>query len=372
MHLELVMGLEWCVLRHKLFHFHKTRTMKFLMLLCFCFGIFIDLQAQNNPIFNGGRADGVDRAAFLQADNNIFIGGSADGSGSASFAQSFTNIFNGGAGDGWSSNNFTQVGNNIFNGGVGDGWSSNNFTQAGNNIYNGGVGDGWSSNNFTQAGNNIYNGGVGDGWSINNFLQAGNNIFNGGAGDGWASVYRPLGPLPITILSFTAEKQNTQSLLQWEIAAAINFSRFEVERSLNAVSFFKIGAVPGTNVTRYDFKDMLPAQGANYYRLKLLDIDGSFKYTPVRVVHFGTKEQSLQVFPNPVTTFTNVNLTAEMQKENLVLNVINTAGQVVLHQRIYANSSSVLRLNMERLPAATYIIYIKGTTVNSTCTIIKQ
>ena len=160
--------------------------------------------------------------------------------------------------------------------------------------------------------------------------------------------------------------------MQWEIAAAINFSRFEVERSLNAVSFFKIGVVPGTNVTRYDFKDMLPAQGANYYRLKLLDIDGSFKYTPVRVVHFGTKEQSLQVFPNPVTTFTNVNLTAEMQKENLVLNVINTAGQVVLHQRIHANSSSILRLNMERLPAATYIIYIKGTKVNSTCTIIKQ
>ncbi len=307
-------------------------------------------QPPNNPIFSGGNADGIDKV---------------------SFAQAFTNIYSGGNADGVSFNSFAQAQNNIYAGGNADGWSLSNFAQASNNIFAGGNADGWSFNNFVQAENNIFLGGNADGWSFNNFAQAENNIFFGGIGDGWASTYRPLGPLPVSLLSFTATKANAVSILNWEIETAINFAKFGIERGADAVSFVTIGTTPGTSATQYAFTDNFPLKGNNYYRLKLKDTDGSFKYTAVRVINFDEAQQTIKVFPNPATSYINLTLSAEMLKENLVINVVNVAGQVVLHQRIPANGSAIIRLGLTLLPASTYYIHVKGIKTNTTTTIVK-
>ncbi len=307
--------------------------------------------AQNNAIFNGGDADGINSAAFAQSSNNIFAGGAGDGTNTLAFSQAFTNIFNGGLGDGFNNSNFAQATVNIFNGGLADGWSSANFAQPLNNIFNGGNGDGWNSIGFAQAGN---------------------DIFNGGIGDGWASTYRPLGPLPVTLLSFAAEKINTSSLLQWQVTDYTTVTVYEVERSNNALQFVKIGAVANANRANYQFTDAFPMQGNNYYRLKLIEADGSFKYTPVRVVYFGNEKQSLQVFPNPVNSYASVLLTAEMMQEDLILNVVNTAGQVVIHQKLPKGTNAVFKLNMLNLPGGTYIIHVRGKSTNNTASVIKQ
>ena len=322
----------------------------FIMLL-WCITIMAKAQPPNNPIFGGGSADGIDKVSFAQASNNIFNGGNADG---------------------WSFNSFAQANTNIFNGGDADGWSFTNFSQSSTNIFNGGNGDGWSFINFSQVANNIFKGGDGDGWSFINFAQAGNNIFFGGGGDGWSSTYRPVGPLPISILSFTAEKINETALLNWEVTAAFDFSHFEVERSTNAINFSPLGIVQGTTAATYHFTDTKPVTGYNYYRLKLVDKDGRYKYTPVRSLYFGGRASCISVYPNPVTTFTNVSLSAAMQSENLVLNLISSNGQVVFHQKIGANTTAVVNLNMSALPAGTYFLHLKGTSSNETATLIKQ
>lgn len=54
--------------------------------------------------------------------------------------------------------------NPIFNGGNADGWAGKSYHQPLNSIYNGGNGDGWAIGNFNQPSNHIYNGGIGDGW----------------------------------------------------------------------------------------------------------------------------------------------------------------------------------------------------------------
>ena len=328
--------------------------MKNILMLLFFLLIGSVLIAQNNPIFGGGNADGVDKISFAQANNNIF---------------------NGGSGDGWDKTSFSQTVNNIFNGGSGDGWDKTAFAQALNNIFNGGSGDGWDKTAFAQALNNIYNGGNGDGWDKTAFAQAGNNIFVGGEGDGWASAYRPLGPLPITLISFTAQKQVTTVLLNWQTASAINFSHFDVERSSNAVQFTKIGMVNATGTSasnNYNFTDNIPLNDYNYYRLKLTDLNGSFKYTPVRVVNFSGKINQVNVFPNPATSKLQVMLTNEMLKENMSLNIINAAGQVVYHQKLLANGQQLITIDVSNLAAANYYIHLKGTTVNAVATIIKQ
>ena len=153
-------------------------------------------------------------------------------------------IFNGGNNDGFDKTTFTQAANNIFTGGNGDGWDKTSFAQSVNNIFNGGTGDGWDKTNFVQSVNNIFNGGIGDGWDKTNFAQAANNIFLGGVGDGWASAYRPLGPLPVTLLYFNARKNtSTSSLLEWKTSQELNSSHFDVERSNDAMHYINIGKV---------------------------------------------------------------------------------------------------------------------------------
>ncbi len=321
-----------------------------LILLALC-TTGLAAQPPNNAIFNGGNGDGVDRTAFAQASTNIFNGGNADG---------------------WNLTSFAQISTNIYNGGNADGWSFTSFAQANSNIFNGGNADGWSFNSFAQALNNIYNGGNADGWAFTNFAQAANNIFNGGEGDGWASTYRPLGPLPITLISFDAAKQNTKVKLDWVVANAVNFSRFEVERSSNAVSFVKIGTVNGTSANNFSFVDAFPTSGNNYYRLKLIDIDGKFTYTPVRVVNFGSTEDFISIYPNPVITQTKLVLTVNMMSQPMVLNVINSLGQVVIQQKIGTNSQAIVQLDCSRLPAGTYVVHLRGNTINVSSRLVKQ
>lgn len=286
-------------------------------------------------------------------------------------------IFTGGNADGWTNNAYAQSTNDIFKGGAGDGWSFSAYQQTSNDIFVGGIGDGWAFSSFLQAGNAIFNGNTGDGWSFSNFLQAGNSIFTGGQGDGWTSVYRPMGALPITLAAFTAEKSGTISLLQWQTTTEINTLLFEIERSSDAVQFVKIGSVSaaGNSTTPKDylFTDVQPVLGTNYYRLRQVDRNGAFVYTPTRMVLFNnTSSSKLKVYPVPATAMLTIELPQELQNGNVVLNLSNALGVMVKQVKIYGNTSTRQVMNISTLPAGVYTLQVSGKQYNSTQAIIKQ
>lgn len=334
--------------------------------------------AQNNPIFQGGRGDGVNNNTFAQPGNNIFTGGGGDGWNQVSYSQTGNNIFTGGIGDGWNNSTYIQAGNSIFTGGTGDGWNTTNYLQAGNAIFAGGAGDGWNATSFLQAGNAIFNGGEGDGWNNTSFLQAGNNIFTGGIGDGWSSTYRPVGPIPVNFLYFNAQKQGeTASLLNWKTSQEINSAHFDVERSTDAVNFYFIGRTTAAGNSPvpvdYYFTDQAPENGLNYYRLKQVDKDGRFIYTPSRLVRFDiTDAGNVKYFPNPTNGILNIELPVIMQQEIKVVNISNAAGIVLNQFKQGAASNQLLHLNLGRYPKGVYFIQVKSASVNSTQRIVLQ
>ena len=334
--------------------------------------------AQNNAIFTGGNADGWNRTNFAQAGNNIFTGGNADGWAQTAFAQASNNIFNGGSGDGWDKTSFSQSINNIFNGGSGDGWDKTSFAQSINNIFNGGSGDGWDKTSFAQAINNIFNGGSGDGWDKTSFAQGSNNIFNGGEGDGWASRYIPLGPLPVTLLYFTAHKQGkSSSLLNWKTSQEINSARFDVERSGDATFFSKIGSVQAAGnssvPTVYSFTDNNPAKGMNYYRLKQVDADGRFIYTPARLVTFDElNAATVKYYPNPTNGMLTIELSSANGNEARVINITNASGAVVYQLKIGSSAGTKMQIDLSRYAKGTYFIQLRTPSMNSTERIVLQ
>jgi len=287
-------------------------------------------------------------------------------------------IFNGGADDGYAEKNFIQSGNPIFTGGAADGWSYALFSPSANLIFNGGTGDGWDWKSYMQPGNSIFSGGGGDGWDSSSYMQPGNQIFIGGTGDGWSSTYRPNGPLPVTILSFTAKKKtNDAALLVWSTASEINSDRFVIERSSDAVTYIKIAEVTAagnsSSIRHYQFIDNSPMEGYNYYRLRMVDIDGKFSLTPSRVLNFNDETlQKLSCYPNPTTGKFTVEWDKKLSEHRLVINIFDSKGSVVKQYKIDQGSLNTTHCDISGLPRGTYFIHLSTTLVQSGSRLILQ
>ncbi len=97
--------------------------------------------------------------------------------------------------------------------------------------------------------------------------------------------------LPVELISFEAELDGDDGLLTWETATEVNNDRFEVERSFDGSNFTYIGEVAGSGTTdvaqQYSYRDEgITSFGAEeiYYRLRQVDFDGSYEYTPIRLI----------------------------------------------------------------------------------------
>ena len=120
--------------------------------------------------------------------------------------------------------------------------------------------------------------------------------------------------LPLILVSFSAQPSGDRILLQWTTTQETGVSRFEIEKSRDGSSFSTIGRVPvsdGTGVKKYSYTDNAPFTPENYYRLKIVDEDGTFRYSTVYRTKPGeSKNISLKVFPNPVKDRLNIRLAA--------------------------------------------------------------
>ncbi|QRR03172.1 T9SS type A sorting domain-containing protein [Dyadobacter sandarakinus] len=111
-------------------------------------------------------------------------------------------------------------------------------------------------------------------------------------------------PLPVRLTDFTARWTEGSVALDWRVSDAKGFSHFEVERSLDAVQYDQVGRVAydGQSVFRFaDYSPLAPSwlAGQRYYRLKMIDKDGTFAYSKVRSVHVDGSENGLVAYPNP-------------------------------------------------------------------------
>lgn len=155
------------------------------------------------------------------------------------------------------------------------------------------------------------------------------------------------GALPVVLVSLTSQAMETGNLIKWVIASENNSSHYEVERSSDARSFVPIGRVEVvTEQETYDYLDRYPLSGRNYYRLNMVDKDGSSAYSPM-VSQIGKTGDNvfLKIAPNPVVNATNVKLLLNGLETGIItIKVINQLGQEVRNFRttVNKNGSEVL------------------------------
>lgn len=108
-------------------------------------------------------------------------------------------------------------------------------------------------------------------------------------------------PVDLTNIQATTEKKTVK--LSWRTASEDNASHYSIERSLNGERFQAVDNVPATgsrdSETGYTYTDQHPVTGDNFYRLKMVDLDGTFGYSPVVSATVEASNLHLGAFPNP-------------------------------------------------------------------------
>ncbi len=172
-------------------------------------------------------------------------------------------------------------------------------------------------------------------------------------------------PLPVELLYFNAiAEHNSVVRCEWSTASEINNDYFGIERSKDAVNFEQIGQAPSAapggnssttlNYVRYDDH---PYNGVSYYRLRQVDKNGTFAYSPVRQVYIGTFN-IITIYPNPSADYIQY-LVGSEKGDNVQVRVWDVLGQNVLREQTTIEGGITMRkISVANLASGMYMLQV--------------
>jgi hypothetical protein len=171
-------------------------------------------------------------------------------------------------------------------------------------------------------------------------------------------------PLPVRLVSFEAKAEERKVMLHWEIADAIGFSHFEVERSQNGKQFANVGHVVfEEGKYMYEFRDNSWPDGSaqTYYRLKMLDKDGSYAYSRIVDVELAVDADfgPIYAYPNPVAERITIPVKSLEGKKG-VAKLVSADGKILLTREISVSNDQIeLDLKGVNMPSGILVLSIQ-------------
>ena len=188
--------------------------------------------------------------------------------------------------------------------------------------------------------------------------------YRGGSGDGsfTASAYSAIAPLDM--LSFTAEAASHRVNLHWRTANEFATRRFDVERSTDGQQFTRIGTVTAQGYTRpgaemdYSFVDAAAPAGDLYYRLQLVDLDGTSERSPVVSVSTEAAAGMVDIFPNPSQGSTvQLRVDPAFARHPLQVEIFDATGRQLLERHTVEPGNGETSLHLHRpLRPGSYLV----------------
>lgn len=168
--------------------------------------------------------------------------------------------------------------------------------------------------------------------------------------------------LPLSLLSFTAQQQNSKTSLAWQTSNEVNVSHFTIEQSIDGTNFTSIGKVNSNVAGNYSYMDNVSNINAStiYYRLQIMDKNGSYTYSKTIAVMLRGNGSQLSIFPNPVkeTMFVQV---AATKAETVTIQVADMMGKILQQQiATVAVGNNSFSINASKLASGTYILLVKS------------
>jgi hypothetical protein len=165
---------------------------------------------------------------------------------------------------------------------------------------------------------------------------------------------------PVELNKFKAESQGKTVELNWETATESGSSHFEVQRSQAGGEWTEIARVSaaGTNTTtsNYSIVDESPLSGITNYRLKLVDMDGTFSFSAISSVERSLAEEELIFFPNPVIDFLTVR--GELLRTNKVEIYDLNSKRMAINYHSVASDEASIRIDLRHLKPGVYLVKV--------------
>jgi len=159
--------------------------------------------------------------------------------------------------------------------------------------------------------------------------------------------------LPVLLTDFTTNWKdvNTNSaIINWTTKSEINTSYFNIQQSTNGLNFNTIGKISASGAGNYSFVDMnLSGLSKLYYRLEIVDKDGSIQYSKIQMLTKQLKDESISIFPNPTSSYIYL-------KGNplQLINIFDAQGRSVFKKQL--NGSANQTINISGLNPGNYFI----------------
>lgn len=166
-------------------------------------------------------------------------------------------------------------------------------------------------------------------------------------------------PMPVTLVAFDARKEGNAAHLTWSTTEEVNSDRFEIQRSPNGKVWFTIGSVQSNGessiLKNYYYTDDSPEKGENLYRLRMVDLDGTYAFSAIKTVSVENGTGRIFVYPNPVV---NGKLTINMPgSERYRAEITTLTGVSVLKQSL----AKTQELNLHGLASGMYVLRVIST-----------
>jgi len=163
--------------------------------------------------------------------------------------------------------------------------------------------------------------------------------------------------LPVDLISFTAAARNDIVLLNWEVGTASDVITFIIERLNRNGAWDDLYALRADGSVSYSFTDGQPADGINYYRLKMISRDNRISFSMVRKVRL-ENNSPYSLYPNPADTYVKIN---GPLKAGTVVTIREVSGRMIKKEIIPADNT-LYTLSLNAVTKGVYLLEV-GTTM---------
>ena len=161
--------------------------------------------------------------------------------------------------------------------------------------------------------------------------------------------------LPVRLIGFQVKRVENQAVLAWETSEEKNSDYFEIQQSEDSRNWTALGrvkaAAESATTRKYAFNDLVQRYGTQYYRLKMLDLDGSYAYSVIRQLWFDDQGM-ISAYPNPVVDKLRIG-----SKEALAsVKMTDLTGRTVFE---VSKPEPGQEFSLKAYPSGTYLIQVK-------------
>lgn len=165
-----------------------------------------------------------------------------------------------------------------------------------------------------------------------------------------------------SLLSFEGFQKNSNIELQWKLGSNNNLASVQVERG-NGISFTAIGKLTVNSENenfKYSFKDMDSHNGNIYYRLKLIGLNGSLKYSNILFFQGDDVKNDFKVYPSLVQSSTTIQVKSE-KSAIAVFQVVDYSGRVIIQKNmpVQEGTNNIVMNDLGNMQRGNYVALVK-------------